>query len=291
MRLIRLVLIAAILVVAQSCKPAGPARVLVFSKTAGYRHESIEIGKKTLIAMGAANGFAVDTTEDAARITEASLKQYAAVVFLSPTGNVLDRASELDLQRFIEAGGGYVGIHAASDAEYDWRWYGRLVGGYFTSHPAQQEATLHVVDGTHGSTAHLPKEWKRKDEWYNFKSLAPDLHVLLTIDEGTYTGGTNGATHPMAWYHDFDGGRAWYTELGHTVESYSDSLFIKHVLGGIQYAAGIVAAPEPSGEVFVTGAAALAPAQRLDVIFAGPTVTERAGRGLQFRYRVPAGRR
>ena len=242
MRLIRLVLIAVTLVVSQACRsdfaPAGPARVLVFSKTAGYRHESIEIGKKTLIAMGAANGFTVDTTEDAARITEDSLKQYAAVVFLSTTGNVLDRASELDLQRYIEAGGGYVGIHAASDAEYDWRWYGRLVGGYFTSHPEQQEATLHVVDATHGSTAHLPKEWKRKDEWYNFKSLAPDLHVLLTIDEASYKGGTNGATHPMAWYHDYDGGRAWYTELGHTVESYSDALFVKHVLGGITYAIG-----------------------------------------------------
>ncbi len=224
-----------------ACKPAAPAapaRVLVFSKTAGYRHESIEIGKKTLIAMGAANGFAVDTTEDAAVITEDSLKHYAAVVFLSPTGNILERASELDLQRYIEAGGGYVGIHAASDAEYDWRWYGRLVGGYFTSHPEQQEATLRVMDGAHGSTAHLPKEWKRKDEWYNFKALAPDLHVLLTIDEASYKGGTNGATHPMAWYHDFDGGRAWYTELGHTVESYSDSLFVKHVLGGIKYAIG-----------------------------------------------------
>ncbi len=226
------------LVAIAACKPAAPARVLVFSKTAGYRHESIEIGRKTLIAMGAANGFTVDTTEDASRITEDSLKKYAAVVFLNTTGNVLDRASELDLQRYIEAGGGYVGIHAASDAEYDWRWYGRLVGGYFTSHPEQQEATLNVVDGTHGSTAHLPKEWKRKDEWYNFKSLAPDLHVLLTIDEGSYKGGTNGATHPMAWYHDFDGGRAWYTELGHTVESYSDSLFVKHVLGGIKYAIG-----------------------------------------------------
>lgn len=239
MRLIPLVFIAATLSVAQACtKDAIPARVLVFSGTAGYRHESIEIGKKTLIAVGAANGFAVDTTEDAARITEDSLKQYAAVVFLNTTGNVLDRASELDLQRYIEAGGGYVGIHAASDAEYDWRWYGRLVGGYFTSHPEQQEAMLHVVDGTHGSTAHLPKEWKRKDEWYNFKSIVPDLHVLLTIDEGSYKGGTNGATHPMAWYHEYDGGRAWYTELGHTVESYSDSLFVKHVLGGIRYAIG-----------------------------------------------------
>ena len=244
MRAIRLLVAAVSLAAVQACKsdapppPAGPPRVLVFSKTAGYRHESIDLGKKVLMALGAANGFVVDTTEDAAQISEASLKKYDAVIFLSPTGNILDRASELDLQRYIEAGGGYVGIHAATDAEYDWRWYGRLVGGYFTSHPEQQEATLRVVDNTHGSTKHLPAEWKRKDEWYNFKSLAPDLHVLLTIDESSYKGGTNGATHPMAWYHDFDGGRAWYTELGHTIESYSDSLFLKHVLGGITYAIG-----------------------------------------------------
>lgn len=224
-----------------ACKPAapsGPARVLVFSKTAGYRHESIEVGKKALMQLGAANGFVVDTTEDAARITEDSLKQYAAVVFLSPTLNILERAQEVDLQRFIQAGGGFVGIHAATDAEYDWHWYGRLVGGYFTSHPATQPATLRIVDKTHASTSHLPAEWKRTDEWYNFKSLAPDLHVLINIDETSYTGGENGANHPMAWYHEFDGGRAWYTELGHTLESYSDSLFLKHVLGGIQYAIG-----------------------------------------------------
>ena len=232
------------LVVLSACKsdvpppPTGPARVLVFSKTAGYRHESIEVGKKALLALGTANGFTVDTTEDAARINEDSLKHYAAVVFLSSTGNILDRTQEIDLERYIQAGGGYVGIHAASDAEYDWRWYGRLVGGYFASHPDQQEATLRVADTKDGSTAHLPAEWKRKDEWYNFKSLAPDLHVLLTIDETSYKGGTNGATHPMAWYHAVDGGRSWYTELGHTVESYSDSLFLKHVLGGIRYAIG-----------------------------------------------------
>ncbi len=242
MRVIRRCILAALALVAMhGCKPAapaGPARVLVFSKTAGYRHESIDAGKKMLTAMGAANGFVVDTTEDASRITEESLKQYAAVVFLNPTLNVLDRASEIDLQRYIQAGGGFVGIHSATDAEYDWRWYGRLVGGYFAGHPEQQDATLRVVDAKHGSTAHLPAEWKRKDEWYNFKSLEPDLHVLLTIDETSYKGGTNGATHPMAWYHDFDGGRSWYTELGHTVESYSDSLFVKHVLGGIRYAIG-----------------------------------------------------
>jgi cytochrome c len=242
MRVNRSLLTAALsLIVFVACKPAaptGPVRVLVFSKTSGYRHESIEAGKKALVQMGAANGFGVDLTEDASRITEDSLKQYAAVLFLSPTGNVLDRAQEVDLQRYIQAGGGYVGIHAASDAEYEWHWYGRLVGGYFTSHPATQPATLRIVDTKHGSTAHLPAEWKRTDEWYNFKALQPDLHVLVEIDEKSYTGGTNGAKHPMSWYHDFDGGRAWYTELGHTVESYSDSLFLKHVLGGIQYAIG-----------------------------------------------------
>jgi cytochrome c len=218
--------------------PAGPPRVLIFSKTAGYRHESIDAGKKVLQQLGVANGMIVDTTEDAAQITEDVLKQYAAVVFLSPTLNVLERAQEVDLQRFIQAGGGFVGIHAAADAEYDWHWYGRLVGGYFAGHPEIQTATLRVADAKDGATAHLPSAWSRSDEWYNYKALVPDLHVLLQLDETTYTGGENGANHPISWYHAFDGGRAWYTGLGHTVESYSDSLFLKHVLGGMRYAIG-----------------------------------------------------
>ena len=180
----------------------------------------------------------VDTTEDAARITEDSLRQYAAVVFLHTTGNILDRAQEVDLQRFIQAGGGFVGIHAAADAEYDWRWYGRLVGGYFESHPAIQPATIRVIDRRNDATSHLEAEWKRTDEWYNFKRRTDGLHVLLAMDESSYTGGTNGSDHPMAWYHEFDGGRAWYTALGHTEESYADSLFLKHMLGGIKYAIG-----------------------------------------------------
>ncbi len=238
MPVLRYLAVASAVVALQGCEPSTPARVLVFSKTAGYRHESIEAGKAALMRLGAANGFTVDTTEDAARITEDSLRKYSAVVFLSTTGNILTRAAEVDLQRFIQAGGGYVGIHAASDAEYDWHWYGRLVGGYFASHPAIQPATLRVMDASHPSTSHLPAEWKRTDEWYNFKSMAPDLHVVLSIDETSYSGGAHGATHPMSWYHEVDGGRAWYTELGHTVESYSDSLFLTHVLGGIQYAIG-----------------------------------------------------
>ncbi|HYW49493.1 MAG TPA: ThuA domain-containing protein, partial [Gemmatimonadaceae bacterium] len=241
MRVTRLLIAALGLAVAYGCKPSapkGPARVLVFSKTAGYRHESIDVGKVALIKLGAANGIVVDTTEDAGRISEASLRNYAAVIFLSPTLNVLDRAHEVDLQRYMQAGGGFVGIHAAADAEYDWRWYGRLVGAYFKSHPATQPATLRVTDATHQSTAHLPTEWKRTDEWYNFRAIAPDLHVVMTIDERSYTGGENGATHPVAWYHAVDGGRAFYTALGHTPESYADSLFLQHVLGGMRYAIG-----------------------------------------------------
>ena len=222
----------------QACEPAPPPRVLLFSRTEGFRHGSIDAGKAAIMQLGAANGFVVDTTEDASRITEDSLRQYAAVIFLHTTGNILDRPAEVDLQRFIQAGGGFAGVHAAADAEYDWRWYGRLVGGYFASHPAIQQATLRVTDRSHPATSHLPESWARTDEWYNFKRIADSLTVLMTIDETSYTGGSNGANHPMSWHHEFDGGRAWYTALGHTGESFSDSLFLKHLLGGIQYAMG-----------------------------------------------------
>jgi cytochrome c len=154
--------------------------------------------------------------------------------------NVLDNNGQAAFEKYIQSGGGYVGVHAASDTEYDWPWYNKLVGAQFKSHPKQQEAVLHVVDSNFIATKHLPREWKRWDEWYNFKNLMLDntYHVLITIDESSYTGGENGAFHPMSWYHDFDGGRAFYTELGHTDESYADPLFLKHLLGGINYAMG-----------------------------------------------------
>ena len=241
MRVTRLLCLMVTLLAAHACgeKPsAGSARVLVFSRTAGYRHESIDAGKAALQKLGAANDFVVDMTEDAARFTEESLKQYNAVIFLNTTGDLLTRSGEVELQRYIQAGGGFVGIHAAADAEYDWRWYGRLVGAYFAGHPAIQKATLRVTDADDDATRHLPAAWERTDEWYSFKQRADSLHVLLSIDETTYQGGTNGKDHPMAWSHAVDGGRAWYTALGHTVESYSDSLFLRHVLGGIKYAIG-----------------------------------------------------
>lgn len=215
--------------------------VLVFSKTESFRHASIWNGKLALIDMGKQHGFKVDTTEDASSFQEGTLKQYNVVVFLNTTGDVLDEAQQLEFNRFIQAGGGYVGIHAAADTEYDWAWYGKLVGAYFNGHPMDpnvREGRIQRIDATHISTSHLPDSWTREDEWYNYKEISPEIKVLLNLDESSYEGGTNGDNHPIAWYHDYDGGRSWYTGLGHTPESFKDPLFLDHLWGGIQYAAG-----------------------------------------------------
>lgn len=222
-----------------SCnKRPGDPRILVFSKTEGFYHESIPKGIAALQKLGTENNIIVDTTTNADWFTDDSLKNYSAVVFLSTTGDVLDHYQEAAFERYIQAGGGFLGIHAAADTEYGWGWYGRLVGAYFMSHPDQQEARLEVVDGSHAATKHLPKEWKRKDEWYDYKDISDDIQVLITIDESSYEGGENPSGHPMAWYHEYDGGRAFYTGLGHTDESYDDPLFLEHLLGGLEYVIG-----------------------------------------------------
>jgi type 1 glutamine amidotransferase len=220
-----------------SAKPdRAKSRILIFSKTNGYRHGSIPAGIAAIKKLGAENGFEVDATEDSTWFNKKTLKKYAALVFLSSTGKIFGPAEEQALQEYIHNGGGYVGIHAASDCEYDWPWYGELVGAYFKSHPKQQQAKLLVVNKDHPSTRSLPDTWERFDEWYNFKNLNPKVTVLIKIDESSYTGGENGENHPMAWYHEYDGGRAFYTELGHTDESFSDSNYLHHILGGIEYA-------------------------------------------------------
>lgn len=235
-----LLFLSLLLVSLISCsnKRSSTPRVLVFSKTAAFYHSSIPAGVKALQALGAKNGFEVDTTTDENKFQEDTLKKYASLIFLSTTGDILSGNQENALERYIQSGGGFVGIHAASDAEYDWGWYGRMIGAYFLSHPAQQEANLIINDKTHPSTQGLPATWRRKDEWYNFKNISKDIKVLISIDEKSYEGGKNGDTHPMAWYHEFDGGRVFYTELGHTDESFSDPLYLNHILGGIKYAMG-----------------------------------------------------
>ena len=229
-----------LLIALASCsgKRSSKPTILVFAKTGGYYHESIPIGIKAIQDLGEKNGFNVDTTTNANKFAEDSLKKYAALVFLSSTGELLTGNQEIALERYMQAGGGFVGIHAAADAEYDWNWYVQMIGASFKSHPAQQDATLIINDKNHPSTDSLPATWTRKDEWYNFKNLNPAVKVLISIDEKSYQGGENGDKHPMAWYHNFDGGRVFYTELGHTNESYADPMYLKHILGGIQYAIG-----------------------------------------------------
>ncbi len=216
-------------------------KVLVFTKTAGYVHDCIPVAAEAVMKLGNQNNFDVDTTSDAGWFTDDTLKKYAAVIFLSntdPDDSLFTISQKTDFQRYIEAGGNFVGVHAATDAGYHWGWYHRLVGATFDSHPAQQQATITVADADNKSTSHLPAKWSRFDEWYNFKNMDSNLHVLLAIDENSYKGGNMNGKHPMAWYHEYDGGRAWYTELGHTKESYSDPAYLMHLLGGIQYAIG-----------------------------------------------------
>jgi type 1 glutamine amidotransferase len=216
--------------------------VLVFSKTAGFRHGSIPAGIAAVQKLGAEHGFSVTATEDATQFNDANLAQYEVVLWLSTTGNVLDDAQQGAFERYVQAGGGYVGVHAASDTEYDWPWYGGLVGAYFNGHPAQQTATIQVNGGSNPATAELPKRWTRFDEWYNFRNYTDgSVRVLARLDEATYDAGATamGDEHPIIWCHPYDGGRAFYTGLGHTNASYAEPEFLSHLLGGIQQVAGV----------------------------------------------------
>jgi cytochrome c len=220
---------------------ANPGRVLVFSKTKGWKHTSIPFGIAAIQKLGRENNFRVDTTKNADYFNDDSLKHYQAVIWLSTTGNVLNQTQQAAFERYIQAGGGYLGIHAAADTEYDWPWYNKLAGGYFASHPNNsnvRKATVDVIDKNHPSTSMLPDHWERTDEWYNYRSLYSDLHVLANLDENTYEGGINGSNHPIAWYHEFDGGRAYYTGGGHEDSSFSEPLFVQHLLGALNWVMG-----------------------------------------------------
>lgn len=216
----------------------GNPKILIFSKTEGYHHKCIARGVQSITTLCKSNDIDVYSTETSDSFTEEELAQYAAVLFFNTTGDVLDHKHEAAFERYIQAGGGYVGIHAASDTEYKWAWYGELAGAYFVSHPKIQEAKFVVEDTVFQATNFLPSDWIRSDEIYNLNIVNEDVNVVLSVDETSYEGGTNGNEHPMAWYHEYDGGRAFYTALGHTEESYSEDLFMRHVLEGIRYAIG-----------------------------------------------------
>ena len=219
---------------------ASLKKVLVFSKTEQFRHSSaISAGKAVIQKLGRDNNFEVEITEDSNAFNTEKLNEFDAVIFLCTTGNVLNDSQQDVFEKFIQSGKGFVGIHSATDTEYDWPWYGQLVGAYFKNHPpGQQDVRLNIVESNHISTSHLPTQWRKVDEIYNFKWIGQGLNVLIKVDENSYEGGQNGDFHPISWFHSYDGGRAFYTALGHDDKSINDPLLINHILGGIKYVLG-----------------------------------------------------
>lgn len=214
-------------------------RILVFSKTAGFRHNSIEEGVAAMKKLGRENGFSVEATEDSTVFNPDNLSRFQSVVFLNTTGTVFDAEQRSAFKKFIQGGGGFVGIHSASDTEYDWEWYGKLVGAYFRGHPPTQEAVVIVENQSHPSTLGLDARWTRTDEWYNFRTNPRSaVNVLMSLDTDSFEGSRMMDDHPIAWYHEYDGGRSFYTGGGHTKESFSEEKFVGHLLGAIQWASG-----------------------------------------------------
>jgi type 1 glutamine amidotransferase len=240
-------LFALVALLAAACTPVtsdepGP-RVLLFTRTVEFRHESIGPAVTALSELARSAGGSADATEDPRVFSASGLASYDVVVFLMTTGDVLDPAQQTALVQFVRAGGGFAGVHSASDTEYDWPWYGELVGAYFAGHPTDpsvREGRLTVRAANHPATRGLPAPWVRSDEWYDLRDRQAGLTVLLDIDEKSYKTSAESPApqpRPIAWYRDFDGGRSFYTALGHTTESWQEPLFLQHVWGGITAAA------------------------------------------------------
>jgi type 1 glutamine amidotransferase len=211
-------------------------RVLVFTKHQGFSHRSIPAAVAAMHTLGARHGFTVLATEDPTLFADDALHAFAAVIFLNTTGYVLSEQQKAAFERYVHAGGGVVGIHSALDTEPGWAWYHRLLGADFAGHPPVQRAGL-IVAAADGLRPPLPQPWERTDEWYNYRAVPESVSVLVSVDEGSYRGGRMGRRHPVTWYHDFGGGRAWYTAMGHTTCSFSEPPLLSHILGGILYAA------------------------------------------------------
>ncbi|KAF2970759.1 hypothetical protein GQX73_g2794 [Xylaria multiplex] len=220
----------------------GNFSVFVFSKTVGYRHDSIPEGVEGLKRLGAStNSFTVEASEDSSLINTDFLSRFKVVLFLSPSGEFLSREELHALKTYINNGGGFVGIHCASAGMYSEPWYGELIGAYFSNHPEPQQNVVRVENKEHCIVSGFQHEFKWFDEWYNFTQNPRDkVTVLLSTDESLYEGGAMGSDHPLAWCREFEGGRSFYTSLGHFAEAYQDEGFMTHVLNGILWAARVI---------------------------------------------------
>jgi len=231
-------IMAALVLVSLAAHPAQAeglqgARILVMSKTAGFRHASIPAGQGALLEIAREEGFTVTFTEDAAQFTDERLGQYDAVVFLNTTGDMLDQAQQASFERYVAAGRGLLGIHAATDTETDggWPWYNALIGAKFKSHPAIQEARL--IPSAPGAS-----EFRFTDEWYDFADASPSRRALVEIDRGSYEGSGATGREPIVWTNEVAGARAFYIGLGHTDESYASPVMRAFIVQGLRYAVG-----------------------------------------------------
>jgi uncharacterized protein len=221
--------------------------VALFTKTAGWHHESILEGVTAVRNLGKLHDFTVFWSEDPTRIfKDEELKKYKAVIFLSTTGDALNNDQQAAFERYIKAGGGFVGIHAAADTEYDWPWYTKMVSHMFHIHPAVQSATMKVENANFPGMDRFPKRFLATEEWYEYDAARTKVNYLLSVDEKTFKpyakwgpkeGKGMGAFHPIAWFHEYDGGRAFYTGLGHLPATFSDAAVQHHIYGGIYWAA------------------------------------------------------
>jgi type 1 glutamine amidotransferase len=218
------------------CQQA-PVDVLVFSRALGFDHPSITNGWEAVSAMGASGELRIQFSKDPARLSDPS--KFGVLFFLSTSGDVLDATQQAAVEAWVGAGKGFVGVHAAADTEYDWPFYGDLVGARFLTHPAEQPADVVVADSLHPATRELPPIWRHTDEWYEFRMQPKNVHVLLRVDEKSYMGGATGPDHPLAWCHTPSGARSFYTALGHPPAAWRDPTFLKHIEGGLRWAAGL----------------------------------------------------
>jgi type 1 glutamine amidotransferase len=217
---------------------SGLPRVLVFTRTMRYRHRSIPAGVEAVHALGEGR-WITEHTEDPSMFTPDRLRGFSVVVFLSTTGDVLDGPQQESFRAWVEEGGGFVGVHAASDTEYDWPWFGTLVGAWFRDHTPVIAADVHREDSSDPSTRTLPDVWRRTDEWYAFRTNPrPLVRVLAHLDDAQMGASAMGGDHPIAWSRRIGAGRSWYTGMGHTIESFSEPLMLEHLRGGIEWAMG-----------------------------------------------------
>lgn len=244
---------------------SGPFKLLLYTRTGGFRHASIPVARNAIQSLGEEYGWITDATEDPTLFNDDHLAQYRVIAFVNTTGDVLDEAQQQAMERFVASGGGFVGVHSASDTEYEWPFYAELIGAYFNNHPVfpltaeggpgVQPGDFHVEASDHPAVAHLPVPWTVSDEFYSFKSNPRgQVRVLMNIDENSYNQYPNTSNlptspsfplgesgqmgdHPMSWCHDKGGGRAFYTALGHSEHMYRNPDYRQHLAHGILTAA------------------------------------------------------